>query len=210
MVSVPRSENDADVKRLERLVGATHEPIFVDVRPEPWALVSECFPNVERKVRESGGRMIIGWQVWKSANLIEAEFHAVWEDPDGELLDITPKEPPFERILFIEDEGRTDTGRQVDNIRLNISGNKLVDDLIEISKALYVFDNKGDRADQFMLVLSNEDAAKRAELSELHEIVTAMLVMRQNRNGLCACRSGASFAACHGRGLEAKLRRLTS
>lgn len=210
MVSVPRSENDPDVVRLEKLLNATHESIFVDVTPEPWALMSECFPNVERKVKEAGGRMVIGWQIWRSPNLVEAEFHAVWEDPDENLVDITPKDPPFDRILFVEDENAVDKGEQVDNIRLNTSGNKLVDDLIEISKALYAFDNKGDRAKEFMLVLPPDEAEKRASLEELRDIVSAMLMMKQNRSGLCACRSGLSFAACHGKGLETRLRTLTS
>ncbi len=210
MVSVPKREDDPDVKRLEKLLKASHDPFFVDVRPEPWALVSECFPNVERKVKESGGRMVIGWQVWKSPNLIEGEFHGVWEDPDGNLIDITPKEPPFERILFVEDENAVDTGQQVDNIRLNTSDNKLVDDFIEISKALFAFENKGDRANKFLLVLSDEEVKKRAGLEELRDIVSVMLMMKQNRSGFCACRSGVSFAACHGKGLSARLQKLTS
>ncbi len=65
-------EKDPNVIRLLKKVG-THEPIYLIVEPEPGAQVNDCFPAVQRKVRELGGKMVMGWQVWKSPNLVEAE-----------------------------------------------------------------------------------------------------------------------------------------
>lgn len=83
-------------------------PIFIDVRPEPWALPKECYSNVRRKVGEEGGRIVFGWAIWLHGQwFIEGEHHAVYEGTDEALLDITPHSPRTEKIVFLPDEGAT-------------------------------------------------------------------------------------------------------
>lgn len=209
-VTIPRSYKDSDLIRLERKLKASHEPIFVDVVPEDWALLSECYPNVERKVKESGGRMVLGWQVWKTRHLIEGEMHAVWESPEEELIDITPKDPSFSQIMFIEDENLTYSGVQVDNVRLNITSNKIVDDFIAIAEALYQFDNKGQRAQQYVMALTPAENAQRKELETLKDMAYSLMHYGQNRQSPCACGSPIAWADCHGDNLAKKLATLTA
>jgi hypothetical protein len=45
--TVPCSYNDPQLKMLERRLNASHEAVFVNVASEPWALVSDCYPNVD-------------------------------------------------------------------------------------------------------------------------------------------------------------------
>lgn len=73
---VPTLE-DQDVSKLIEAVGIDAQPIYVAVKPDSRALINECFPNVAEKIKNEGGHQVIGWQVWKTQNLIEAEFHAV-------------------------------------------------------------------------------------------------------------------------------------
>lgn len=128
---------DKDVQRLLNRLNATHEPDYLDVTPEPGVNVRDCFVAVQEKVKQDGGRMIMGWQIWKGKHLIEAECHAVWEDEDQMLHDITPKDIPVSRILFVEDENLIYEEKQIDNVRVNLTNNDLVDDLILVCACAY-------------------------------------------------------------------------
>jgi hypothetical protein len=71
-------------------------------KPEAWALPTNCFRNVERKVVESGGRAQFGWTFHhRLAEKIPGlplylylTHHAVWVDPEGRLVDVTPYQDP--------------------------------------------------------------------------------------------------------------------
>lgn len=48
----------------------------------------DCFVNVEQAIAKSGGRAIYGWAIWQELGVyIEAEFHCVWENDAGEMLE---------------------------------------------------------------------------------------------------------------------------
>lgn len=117
-------EIDDDIRRLISLIGVETTPIYVGLSPEPYARVSECFPSVAEKMARDGGAQVLGWQLWKTAILAEGEFHALWRSPAGVLVDITPKQIPVERILFLPDPQTKYVGAQVDNVRLNITNNR--------------------------------------------------------------------------------------
>jgi hypothetical protein len=61
---------------------------------------------VQCKLR--GGSIQFGWVLWenKQADFIEAEFHSVWKNLKGELIDITPRQDNEKKILFIADPNR--------------------------------------------------------------------------------------------------------
>ena len=112
-----------DVMRLCASIKDCPEPLYVDVKPENWALTSECFPNVKRKVEENGGRIQYGWAIWQCDQFfIEAEYHAVYESALGEpLIDITPQIPQLDKIMFLPDDAAVydfSTTNQYDNHRM--------------------------------------------------------------------------------------------
>jgi len=81
-------------------------PVWMDVRPEPYAVPNECFLNVAKKIARDGGFLQHGWVVWYAPGVIlEAEFHGVWISPTGEMVDITPHDGES-RILFVPDHQR--------------------------------------------------------------------------------------------------------
>lgn len=56
------------------------------------------------KVRHDGGAIVFGWTIWEWPKvMLTAEFHAVWESPDGDLIDITPKPQRETSIIFVPD-----------------------------------------------------------------------------------------------------------
>lgn len=93
-------------------------PMFVKVQPAQKAEPNECFENVRLQVEKEGGDIQHGWAMWEWPKVyFEAEFHCVWKNGAGELIDITPNTPPYPWILFLPDSNRVYKNRLVDNIR---------------------------------------------------------------------------------------------
>lgn len=199
---------DGDVKKLIKLLGTNTTPVYLDVTPESYSQVVECFPAIEEKIRRDGGSQELGWQIWKTEILVEAEFHAVWKSHDGELRDITPKQISIPRILFLPDPRAKYIGAQVDNIRLNITQNRLVDDFIKISKAIFRIENKESRAFEYELRLSGQEAQIYKVLKQMKEDLYFMIMQGSNRNSPCFCQSEKKYKHCHGNKLDEALNRI--
>ena len=143
MIHVPTLTDD-NLYDLSSRIDSSEEPRYVPCKPQRGAPINECFPLVEEKVDTEGGKIILGWQIWKGKLLIEAEFHAIWESPNGEWIDITPKSLSFSEVLFVPDPAAVYEGKQVANIRINITNNSLVDDFISFHEATFRIENKGE------------------------------------------------------------------
>jgi len=66
-------------------------------RPEAWAIQTQCFTNVEKKVARDGGSGVPGWMFHHrlvveiaGPGYLIAVHHAVWRAPSGHLMDVTP------------------------------------------------------------------------------------------------------------------------
>ena len=199
---------DNDVRKLIKLIGTNTEPLNIDVTPEPYAQIIECFPAVEEKIKKDGGSQALGWQIWKTEILVEAEFHAVWKSPEGVLKDITPKQIRIPKILFLPDPRAKYNGTQVDNVRLNITQNRLVDDFIELSKAIFRMENKGSRAFEYKLTFNGQEARLYEALKQMKVGLYFMITQRANRNSPCFCDSGTKYKHCHGNKLNKTLSRI--
>ena len=202
------SADDPGLEKLLRVLNATHEPIYLDTEPEPNAQENDCFAIVDSKVSCFGGKRILGWQIWKGSGFIEAELHAVWESPGGDPKDITPKLIPLKHILFVEDEALAYDGRQVNNVRLNTTKNKLVDDFIEVCNYYFFAQNKGKLAffhGYLTAEIMGEDRFRNfLAIRELKTGIDKMLLKNETRDSLCFCKSGRKFKNCHGEGLTTK------
>jgi hypothetical protein len=71
------------------LCGGTPQCVPLCERPLPF---SNCYWNVDRKIKAEGGQMQVGWMMtsWPGV-LLCAEHHAIWQRPGGELIDVTSK-----------------------------------------------------------------------------------------------------------------------
>lgn len=128
-----------------RRVVCDSEPYYIPVQPDKDGETLNCFSIVKDRVTREGGEAIIGWAIWEWPKvIIEAEFHCVWRNSDGEILDITPRDPPIKRILFIEDSRQQYEGFQVDNIRHALKRDKDIFRMIELGDLLFEVLNRGD------------------------------------------------------------------
>ena len=198
-----------NILKLVELVNKKSKPFFVPTVPENNAITKACFPTVEEKIKRDGGQMVFGWQLWETNFLAEAEFHAIWESQDGKLLDITPKDIPVKKILFLPDSKAKYHGKQVDNIRLNITNNPLVDDFIELAKLKFRIMNRGELANQIGEVkLTGKDAQAFQAVLEIKDGVYAMILNKCTKNSVCFCGRDLKYKHCHGKDLKKAIKRL--
>lgn len=204
----PKAINE-NVNRLLKVLKAEFDPEFVDLKLEPGFEELDCFINVEKKVSKDGGEIVYGWTIWEHKHFIEAEYHAVWENSDEDLIDLTPKANQETRILFVPDDRLGYNGRQVKNVRLNTSKNRLVDDLIVVSEAYFKITNSGKLAYEhgdITGLLSEKQTEDIAYLNLTKDIILTLLQEDGSIEDLCKCNSGRKYKNCHGKNLAKRFK----
>ena len=83
-------------------VGVDKDPQIIPYRKVKGAIGGECFENVRSHIKKFGGEVVDGWAVWEFPPLeVQAEFHSVWETPEGDLVDITPPLHGGQKTTFL-------------------------------------------------------------------------------------------------------------
>lgn len=142
------------------------EPFYVPIRPEMDAILGECFPNVQAKIEKDGGAVVPGWNIVEFPGLLlEAEYHGIWQSPDGELMDVSPSPLNADSILFLPDPKRQYEGRQVCNRFLSVAGNPSVDEIIRLRQRIFEIHNQGARAAQSEIHLSPQEHRELVQLT---------------------------------------------
>lgn len=120
------------------------KPITVPLKPLPDVPPDECFHVVKQHIAINGGRQVFGWSIWEwSGVYLEAEFHSVWETPDGILIDVTPKQIHCDAIIFLHDPKKQYEGCQVNNVRKPLVDSLTVRKFIEANNQIFNALNKG-------------------------------------------------------------------
>lgn len=141
-------------------------PVYLDVELIDSAIENECYKNVESMIKNRGGSIQYGWQIWETMpNLMaEAEFHAVWVDNSGMLHDVTPKSlPEINRILFLPDPVRKYDGKQIDNVRIALQDDDLIKKFIENAEKYFKATNRGELADVHGYIVVDSEIQKLVE-----------------------------------------------
>jgi hypothetical protein len=128
MTVLPVSTTDPQVLEFLNLWGLK-DPVYLDYQDVGEGYAPDfCHVSAKHVAAKHGGRRIHGWALWQvgqgSATLIIADFHSVWEKPDGTIVDVTP--PKFgTRVLFVPDPslaiGRIGKAQQLHNNRTNFA-----------------------------------------------------------------------------------------
>lgn len=191
------------IQQLTASIVPDGKPVYLTVHPETGAVANECFPNVEAKIAIAGGRMQCGWQIWEWPQvMVEAEFHAVWVSPEGQMVEITPKAQGENTILFLPDPRRTYSGISLGNVRMPLRDDLLVLHFIKASDAITHVLNRGERAFQHGLVSIPADEIEPLKVAQgfLGQSILAGL----RDHDPCRCRSGKKYKRCHGRSFESE------
>lgn len=201
-----------EILTLCRSLAATSVPEYVVVKPSPSARQMECYPNVERQIASSGGSIIYGWQIWEWSEVyLEAEFHAVWKTPAGELVDLTPKDQPTPRILFLEDPARKYENRMVPNVVFPLSEKPEVLELVAACNVTGSFleENLLDGNQMALTTHIRYQALQHKKQQAMEKVRRLQKSMpgspepkekqrNTSRNHRCYCGSGKKYKKCHG------------
>jgi hypothetical protein len=140
---------DAHVLEFCASVASGSDPYVVQCFPLLGEPFSECFSIVPKQIVAHGGYQLTGWAIWEFLGVyIEAEFHSVWQGPDGQIVDISPRPIYFPNIAFLPDPQRQYAGRQVDNIRKPLVRDQDVIRFLYLCRRRFEILNQGDLADQ--------------------------------------------------------------
>ena len=165
-------------------------PVFVAVHPEPWAVYRDCFSNVLHMIQLHGGVMVLGWTIWQWGNiLLDAEAHAIWQSPDGKLVDITPHSYQETSILFLQDSSVNYHEAPIPNHRQALTQSPLVAKLIQLH----------NQQDAIMCSCQAMDFyTVPADLVRHINAIHIYINRKVGRNDPCPCGSGLKYKKCCG------------
>ena len=203
LIPVTPAEVSHELENLCAALAPCVEPTYVVVRPIEGASANECFPLVDAAVLRDGGSPILGWSLWEFPGVfVEAEFHAVWVSPTGDLVDVTPKNRPVDRILFFPDKYLVYSGRQVNNVRRALSSDPCVTEYFATFDAEFELLNRGDRANQHGEIKLTDSEADEYHLIQTQRAALFPQVLRLasfvGAYTPCPCNSGKKVKWCHG------------
>jgi hypothetical protein len=109
---------DSDVDAFCKYVDCTEKPRYLNINPFHWCRVNCCDLNVKKAMKDYGGKAVYGFRLWSLPTMyIEADLHCVWENLDGNLVDITPSIDFETKVLFLPDP-------KIKTVRFQIRGDK--------------------------------------------------------------------------------------
>lgn len=196
----PKEENQF-VKKLLEKINSEFEPEQVPVKTEKYSEQLNCFGNVAKKIELDGGKVHYGWAIYQTNILCEAERHAVWENENEELIDITPREIDFDQIMFVSDNDFEYQGQIIDNYRVNITKNKVVDHFIKVCETLSKFYSLGTRKNDWELEIEPHIGKIISEYEDLKSQLELYIFKGGNLRSNCICGGNKSYKNCHGKTL---------
>lgn len=143
--------------------------------------------------------MVTGWSLWEWPGVLaEAIHHAVWQSPDGTLIDVTPTRGHYKRVLFSSDSAatfdRTLSHRRPNRMR-ELSNDPAVMALVAAANGLFQYLGELSQG-QIEAARSGKDstfdALSGTHLSALHQVYNARL----RPTDRCICGSGRKFFRC--------------
>jgi len=157
-----------EIKRLCRKIAPKSKLLVVPVKAAPDALLNECFPNVK--------------------SMIEAEAHAIWKNPNGELIDITPHDDGETNIFFLPDDNVTYEGMRIPAHRMALTNSSLVKEFIHLM----------EKQDAISCSTKSKYVSIPFELDMRLRDLKIRFNTEVTRNKLCPCGSGLRYKNCCG------------
>lgn len=188
------------VTLIERKLGLADAALVVPFESVSGTREGFCFHNVRDVVGERGGEIVYGWLVWQHRNLfVEAEQHSVWRKPTGQLVCVTPQNPPMNSITFIPDPSVTyDFAAELitDNIRIALVNDVRLQQFFEAAEERIEIMNAARQAFGLgpAVKVSRSDYVKLLDLEEKKSMllteVASSHMFKVERNVPCPCGSG--------------------
>lgn len=62
-----------------------------------------CHVSAKHIAQMNGGQRVHGWALWQFSEMVLADFHSIWRNPQGQLIDVTPPKWGESRVFFVPD-----------------------------------------------------------------------------------------------------------
>ncbi len=207
------------VNLIEQNLGLTDAAIVVPFESVADAKERFCFHNVRNVIAEQGGEIVYGWLVWQHGDIfVEAEHHAVWRKPSGQLVCVTPQTPPENTVTFVPDASAVydfDAHLITNNIRIALVNDSRLEEVFRVAEQQTQLWNVARRLDPQTLTLPAKDVPKYSALEAKKSLLMVQVFMsrwldvprsaatperieRVGRNEPCPCGSGKKYKKCHG------------
>jgi hypothetical protein len=184
---------------------------IIPVQLEIFSKERQCYSNVKEKIKRDGGKIHYGWSVHFTEDIIvEAERHAVWENDDEDLICITPHPDNFKEVIFLSDNKPVDPKLQIDNIRMNITNDPLVDDWIYLADAVgQIYYSYTNRIDDERILIDTPVANVISQIEEQRELVMELIRRGKKERSKCYCTKGVyekrNYLTCHSKILKKEI-----
>lgn len=194
------------IQQIDKLIDKLQvefEHEMVPVQVESYSREKQCYSNVEEKVKRDGGRIHYGWSVhFTSGIIIEAERHAVWENDDEELICVTPHPSNHNEVIFISDDVPVDPDLQIDNVRMNITNNPLVDDWIYLCDTIgQIYYKFTDRKSDEEVIMAEPVSKVLSTIEQYRGLVMGLIELGRRERSNCYCEEGfyhkKKYLHCH-------------
>lgn len=183
-------------------IGAKYHPISVVVQPDSGAKLNNCFNNVAKKVKNEGGEIVFGWALLPQRHILEAEKHAIWKSPDEQYIDITPRPFPIPKLQFVIDDEFKYEGQLIGNVRLNVTGNRVVDDWIVLAEAIDELYSYSTRVNDEQVSMPPVIAPLLKQMEKVVKYYEPFVSNGGTAESSCFCGKPLPYKDCHGSELQ--------
>lgn len=203
---VPIFPPDADshpVSLIERKLSLPHCAISIPYEAVAGARELFCFQNVRAVVEQRSGEIVYGWDVWQHGGLfVEAEHHAVWRKPTGELVCVTPQTPQEKAVTFIPDPSAIydwNARHTTHNVRIALVNDRRMLEFFKACEEQTDIMNAAEHIGDGNMVSFKRTELMRHQALEMRKAkLMTGIIESVGRNALCPCGSGKKYKKCHG------------
>jgi hypothetical protein len=100
--TMPATLNDPSVADFIKAFGLTDPPVILPYQNHGYG-PDWCHVSAKAHALKHGGKRVHGWALWQFPNGIMGNFHSVWEDLEGTLVDVTPPKFGANQVMFVRD-----------------------------------------------------------------------------------------------------------
>ncbi|QQA43963.1 SEC-C domain-containing protein [Pelagovum pacificum] len=172
--------------------------LTIPILPSKTSLAGYCYWNVESCCDKLGGKLIFGWQVTTIKRFfVQAVHHAVWEAPDGRLIDPTPKLAASPHSGTFCPDGSDLNFHAFDRFPKRVWAVKH-QDAQEWKRYDLMYDRLRIEQVKFGTASNKLSDFERLDRPKWKKAEQRMLHRASRRGEECLCGSGKSYGRCHG------------
>ncbi len=170
----------------------SNTPYYVTVKPHEAAEYTDCFWSVKNHKDKHGGEIRFGWNIYEHIGImLEAEFHAVWQPPQGDPIDITPNHLlNSPRHLFLPENDIVydfnSDNKRINNRRFALSQHPYISSFFDVLDSIFELEEKYPGREIMLTEADNErylqlQSSKNMYLLEIIEANKRLSKKRRKR-----------------------------